>query len=240
MATDPIEETPMGAVPIAPSSVPIYIMGKRYEVPESLTIMKAIEYAGYKLIRGCGCRGGFCGACATVYRVEGDPRLHYALACQEVVRPGMHLVQIPFFPAERAAYRLEELQATPSALFRTYPKLLQCLGCGACTKVCPQDLDVREYMAEAMKGNIAAVARASFDCIMCGLCATRCPTEQAQYRIAILCQRLYGKYLVPTSQHLEDRVREIWEGKYNEALRGLRNLSLEQLQSCYQAREIEE
>ena len=78
--------------------ISIYIMGKRYDVPESLTIMKAIEYAGYKLIRGCGCRGGFCGACATVYRVEGDPRLHFALACQEVAQPGMYLVQIPFFP----------------------------------------------------------------------------------------------------------------------------------------------
>ncbi|MDH4067880.1 MAG: hypothetical protein OEU97_02990, partial [Dehalococcoidia bacterium] len=38
--------------------IPIYIMGKRYEVPEGLTIMKAMEYAGYILIRGCGCRGG--------------------------------------------------------------------------------------------------------------------------------------------------------------------------------------
>ena len=43
--------------------IPIYIMGKRYDVPESLTVMKAIEYAGFKLVRGCGCRGGFCGAC---------------------------------------------------------------------------------------------------------------------------------------------------------------------------------
>jgi len=27
--------------------VPIFIMGKRYEVPPSLTIQKALEYAGY-------------------------------------------------------------------------------------------------------------------------------------------------------------------------------------------------
>jgi succinate dehydrogenase/fumarate reductase-like Fe-S protein len=230
----------MVATLMARNSIPIYIMGKRYEVPESLTIMKALEYAGYKLIRGCGCRGGFCGACATVYRVEGDPRLHYALACQEVVRPEMYLVQIPFFPAERAAYVLEELEATPSALFRTYPKLLQCLGCGACTKACPQSLDVRAYMADAMKGDIAAVARASFDCIMCGLCASRCPTEQAQYRIAILCQRLYGRCLAPKSQHLSERVREVREGTFDEALKDLRSLSAEELRNRYRAREIEE
>jgi len=222
------------------SLIPIYIMGKRYEIPESLTIMKAIEYAGYKLIRGCGCRGGFCGACATVYRVEGDPRLHFALACQEVAQPGMHLVQIPFFPAERAAYKLEDLDATPSALFRTYPKLLQCLGCGACTKVCPQELDVKNYMALAMKGDIAAVARASFDCINCGLCAARCPTEQAQYRIAILCQRLYGKYIARSSEHLRERVQEIQEHKYDQEVRELKALDIEELRARYAAREIEE
>lgn len=226
----------MADIPI--NAIPIYIMGKRYEVPPSLTIMKAIEYAGYKLIRGCGCRGGFCGACATVYRVEGDPHLHFALACQEVAQPGMHLVQIPFFPAERATYKLEDMRATPAALFTTYPKLLQCLGCGACTKVCPQDLDVKGYMADAMKGDIAAIATKTFDCIMCGLCAARCPTEQAQYRIGILCQRLYGRYLAPRSRHLAERVQEIEEGKFDEALRTLRALGIEELRERYREREI--
>ena len=47
--------------------VNVYLFGKRYQVPESLTIMKAMEYAGYQLVRGCGCRNGFCGACATIY-----------------------------------------------------------------------------------------------------------------------------------------------------------------------------
>jgi ferredoxin len=227
----------MADIPI--DAIPIYIMGKRYEVPPSLTIMKAIEYAGYVLTRGCGCRGGFCGACATVYRVEGDPHLHFALACQEVVQPGMYLVQIPFFPAERATYKLDDMQATPAALFMTYPKLLQCLGCGACTKVCPQGLDVKDYMADAMKGDIAAVALKSFDCIMCGLCASRCPTEQAQYRIAILCQRLYGSALALRSHHLAERVQQIEEGLFDKALRELRALSMEELQECYQRREIE-
>ena len=39
--------------------IPIYITGKKYLVPYGLTIMKAMEYAGYRYIRGCGCRGGF-------------------------------------------------------------------------------------------------------------------------------------------------------------------------------------
>ena len=57
--------------------VNVFVMGKKYEVPASLTIMKALEYAGYKLVRGCGCRNGFCGACATIYRIKGDRELLY-------------------------------------------------------------------------------------------------------------------------------------------------------------------
>src|SRR3972149_6117864 len=84
----------------------INIMGKAYDVPEGLTILKALEWAGFRLTRGVGCRGGFCGACGTVYRMQGDYRLRYALACQTVVEPEMVLGQIPFFPAQRPSYRL--------------------------------------------------------------------------------------------------------------------------------------
>ena len=31
--------------------IPIYVMGERYMVPDSLTIQKAMEYAGYQLVR---------------------------------------------------------------------------------------------------------------------------------------------------------------------------------------------
>ena len=62
--------------------VSIFVRGKRYEVPYDLTIMDAIEYAGFRFIRGSGCRQGMCGACATLYRLRGDYRLRTALACR--------------------------------------------------------------------------------------------------------------------------------------------------------------
>lgn len=43
------------------NEVTVFIMGKGYRVPAGLTIMKAMEYAGYRLTRGCGCRGGTAG-----------------------------------------------------------------------------------------------------------------------------------------------------------------------------------
>jgi succinate dehydrogenase/fumarate reductase-like Fe-S protein len=219
--------------------VPVYIMGKRYDVPPSLTIMKAMEWAGYELVRGVGCRGGFCGACATVYRVKGDPKLYFGLACQTVVEPEMYLGQIPFFPAERATYDIAALEPVAASLFKTYPELLRCLGCGACTKACPQELDVKSYMAAAMRGDISSVANLSFDCIMCGLCAARCPAEEPQYNIAILARRLYGHYLSPRSEHVDIRVAEIQEGRHGAAVKELKSLDLEPLMERYKARDIE-
>ena len=219
--------------------IPVYIMGKRYLVPSTLTIMKAMEYAGYTLIRGVGCRGGFCGACGTVFRIQGDPKLYFGLACQTVVQPDMYLAQIPFFPAQRSVYDITELEPISATLFATYPEVLRCLGCGACTKACPQEIDVRTYMAAGMRGDIARMADLSFDCIMCGLCAARCPAEEAQYNIAILARRLYGRYLAPRSKHLQERLQEIEDGKFDAEMEELKDLGKEDLTAQYAARDIE-
>ena len=219
--------------------VSIFIMGKRHTVPSGLTIMSAMEHAGYRLIRGAGCRGGFCGACATVYRVPGNYRLQIGLACQTVIEPEMHLAQIPFYPGHRADYSVDDLQPTFEAVVTTYPELLRCLSCGTCTKACPQDIDVKQYMAEAMRGDIAAVANRSFDCIMCGLCVSRCPAEEVQPNIAILCRRLYGRYLAPRAEHLAKRVLEIEEGMFDDDLASMKSLGEEELRRMYDERDIE-
>jgi ferredoxin len=219
--------------------IPVYIMGKRYDVPASLTIMKAMEWAGYTLVRGVGCRGGFCGACSTVYRIKDDPKLYFGLACQTVVKPEMYLGQIPFFPATRASYDITQLQPVAATLFKIYPELLRCLGCGSCTKACPQELNVKGYMAAAMRGDIEAVANMSFDCIMCGLCAARCPAEEPQYNIAILARRLYGRYLAPRSEHLLLRVEEIQAGRYDDEMVEIKSLDSDALKTRYKERVIE-
>ena len=88
--------------------VKVYIMGQEYEVPEGLTIMKTMEYAGYLFMRGAGCRAGFCDACGTVYRLNDDYHLQPALACQTAVEDGMVLAQIPFVPVKKALYDGEQ------------------------------------------------------------------------------------------------------------------------------------
>ncbi len=219
--------------------VEIYIYNQKYEVPEGLTILRAFEWAGFHLTRGVGCRGGFCGACSTVYRIAGDHRLHYALACQTVVEADMILGPIPFFPAQRPEYSLEELQPEGSTLLALYPEILRCYGCNTCTKACPQEIDVLSYMSAAIRGDIQSLADISFDCILCGLCVARCPAETVPYNVALLGRRLYGKYLAPRAEHLQRRVQEIADGVFVAEIGELKSLPLAELQARYNARQIE-
>lgn len=222
-----------------PKMIDIYILGKRYQVPEGLTIQDAMEYAGYKLIRGVGCRSGFCGACGTIYRVKDDPQLKYALACQTVVEPDMYLTQIPFFPAEKAIYDIEKLEPTGEQVMELYPDIMTCMGCNACTKSCPQELEVISYIADAIRGDIAAAAEKSFDCVMCGLCAARCPAGIPQYNIGLLCRRLYGRHIAPKSEHLAQRVAEVDSGKFDSELEELMKMPEDELRKSYAERDME-
>jgi len=219
--------------------IPIYIMGKEYQVPATATILKAFEYSGYKMLRGCGCRGGICGACATVYRTEGDYRIKVGLACQTVVEKGMYLTQIPFFPANKATYQLEDLDPTVNTILHLYPEIARCVSCNSCGKICPQDIKVMDYVNAALRGDIEKAAELSFECIMCGLCASRCPAEIVQYHIGILARRLYARHIAPPSPELPARVEEIESGAFTKEFARLKSASPEEVIEFYAERDIE-
>jgi len=219
--------------------VPIFIMGKQYDVPDSLTIQKALEYAGYQLVRGCGCRGGICGACGTVFRFPDSYRIEVGLACQTVVRPNMYIAQIPFFPGNKSVYDIETLPAVGSTLTALYPEIFKCVGCGTCTRSCPMDIDVLGYISKAIQGDIAAVAEGSFDCVMCGLCASRCPAEEVQYNVAVLARRLYARHLVPRAEHLTKAASAVEAKRHEKNLRELKSRTVDELKKLYKALEIE-
>ncbi len=219
--------------------VDIYVMGKHYAVPEGLTILTALEYCGYRIIRGCGCRAGFCGACATIYNFKNDPVLRYDLACQKTVEQDMFLTQIPFFPAVKAQYDLQKIKAAGDQVLALYPDIVKCFGCNTCTKTCPQELEVMWYMSDALRGDIHEVAVKSFDCVMCGLCAARCPQGLVPYNVSLLCRRLYGRYLAPVSKHLEQRIADIESGKCDVDVEKLKKADEKELRRMYAERDIE-
>jgi len=221
------------------STVAVYVFGKEYRVPENLTILTAMERLGYRLLRGCGCRSGFCGACATVYRIQGDFRLRTGLACQTPVKDGMVFSMLPFHPATKARYDLKQLQPDLVSLVRYYPEIMRCLQCNTCTRACPQELQVIDIMSALMKGDVNTAADLSFDCIMCGLCATRCPAEIVQYNAAILARRLYGKYVAPKSRHLQEQLQQLRSGTWDDELAKLVKMNTTELTKLYNVRDIE-
>ncbi|MGD2295845.1 MAG: 4Fe-4S dicluster domain-containing protein [Candidatus Aminicenantes bacterium] len=217
----------------------VYIMGKTHEVPADATIMGAIEYAGYQIKRGAGCREGFCGACATVYRLPGDYRIYTGLACTTIVENGMWLAQLPSFPGQKATYNLNKIEPNITTIQRLYPEVFRCVACNTCTKACPQDLEVMDYIQAAKQGNIERIMDLSFDCLSCGLCAIRCPAEIVQYNVGMLAKRLYGKYLSPESKQLKKRIREVKSRKFDKEYKKMMKMAEKELKKIYYDRDME-
>lgn len=223
---------------VAVKLVPIYILSRKYEVPEGSTIITAMEYAGFKLKKGVGCREGFCGACASLYRLEGEYKLHGGLGCQTVIAPNMQIVQIPFTPSPKAIYDINTINPEEEIFIQYYPELYRCLSCNTCSKICPQEILVMDYVQAGIRGDLALMADLSFDCIMCGLCTTRCPAEITQFNAAMLARRIYGKYLQKKGRFLEDRIKQVKEGKFEEGYQELMTISKEELKKRYFDREL--
>lgn len=217
----------------------VYFYGKRYQVPEDLTIMNAMEYAGYRLVRGCGCRHGFCGACATIYRIKGKNELKTCLACQTQVEEGMYVASLPFFPTDKRTYEIEKIRPEEQIMMQLYPEIYSCIGCNACTKVCTQNLNVMQYIAYAQRGEFEKCAEESFDCVGCGICSARCPAGISHPMVGLLARRLTGKYIAPKAGHLEKRVEEINHGDYDELIEKIMNRPVEEMRELYNNREIE-
>jgi len=219
--------------------VNIFLFGKKYTVPASATIMSGMEYAGYKLVRGCGCRCGFCGACAIIYRIKGERELKVALACQTQILDDMYIATLPFFPLIKEIYDVNEVRPDERIMMQLYPEIYSCIGCNACTKSCAQELKTMQYIAYAQRAEYAKCAKESFDCVMCGICSARCPAGISHPQVGLLARRLYGKYIASPSQHLENRVKEIENGDYEALLKELMNHPLEEMKELYNTREIE-
>jgi len=215
--------------------IPVYVMGKKYEVPQGLTILKALEFAGYRITRGCGCRGGVCGACVTIFRRKDDFHLQVVLACQTVVEPDIFLTQLPYIPAHKAVYSINRVLPEGLNLLNLYPELTRCMGCNTCTKSCPMGLEVMNYIAAALRNDLVRAVELSMECVMCGMCAARCPAELAPFNIALLIRRIYGRHVLHRPDTLDQRLKEIQEGRFSKDLLELKTSGKAELEDKFKA-----
>ena len=96
-----------------------------------------------------------------------------------------------------------------------------------------------QYIAYAQRGEYEKCAEASFDCVMCGVCSSRCPAQISHPQVALLARRLTGKYLAPAAGHLTERVQEIENGSFAELMEALMQKPLDELRELYNNRDIE-
>ena len=196
--------------------VSVEIMGKPHRVPQGITVLQAMWYAGHELIRGVGCLGGTCGACGIVYRTTDSFELKNGLGCQTLVQEGMSFSMVPHFAAARASYRMAELADPKEALFELYPEAARCVNCNACNRVCPQGIDVRGSIWCAVFGNFDQVAELTMSCNSCGLCVVRCPADMAPNLIALYARRAYAVHELKPPKRLTDRIEEISAGTFGD------------------------
>lgn len=218
--------------------VNIFVFGKKYKVPYDLTIMEAMEYAGFRFTRGSGCRQGLCGACATLYRMRDNYNLKSTLACQELVKDGMYILMVPYSPAKKATYNIKEVKPSANVILEYYPEVAKCLACNTCTKVCPQSLEVMDFVQASLRGDFKEVSELSFECIDCGLCAIRCPAEIVPYLVARFARRIYGRHIVGIAEDVEKRRKEIEKGIFDEELEEISKLNLSKLREMYSKRDF--
>ena len=96
-----------------------------------------------------------------------------------------------------------------------------------------------DYIALMKRGDLKGAAHKSFDCVMCGLCASRCPAQISQFTAAMFVRRVYGRNILPKASHLAKRVAEVKAGKYEAMLKEVSSMKPEDVKKLYVERERE-
>jgi len=206
--------------------VSIEFMGKTYQVSNDTTLLGALLETGWDCVRGLGCLGGCCGACATLYRLPGEAHVRTGLACRIPVQDGISFSLVGGFPCPKPLYDLSRIEDPRQALFDLFPEVTGCRKCGSCVQACPQGIDVMRGMWCAVFGDFAAVADLFQSCVQCGLCARVCGAALRPFLVAVYARRTQGALLTDRPSALLARVGQIeagvYEGEWGSVLRGLR------------------
>ncbi|MCG3110602.1 MAG: 2Fe-2S iron-sulfur cluster-binding protein [Candidatus Manganitrophus sp. SB1] len=212
--------------------VTVEIMGKKYQVPQGITLIQAMWHTGHQITRGIGCLGGVCGACSTLYRTKGSYELKQGLGCQLIVEEGMSFSLSASFPVQKPIYRMEEITDPKQDLFKYFPEVALCRNCNACTEACPQGIDVRTGIWKAAFGDFKEASNLFLSCVMCSLCVPVCIAEISSNQVGLYVRRAEGIFFNERPPQLSSRIEEIHCGKYNTQWETLMKMSEEELKTC--------
>jgi len=221
-------------------TVPVLFFGERYDVPEEHTVLMALEYCGFQIKHGVGCRSGICGSCTCRYRLDGESTLRFGLVCQMQVIPNMQLIDFPLSCIQERIYDLSALQSCSDPIRTVFPEIDRCVSCRSCTNVCPKGIDVMAFISSARCGDVDACTEESFSCVSCGACESKCPVHIPQSSVGLLARRLRGVQISSTLHELKKRVNEIERGAFSEDEQKAFHLSREVLETIYRERDIEQ
>ena len=196
------------------NKVSIDFMGKTYQVSGDLSLMGALLEIGWDSVKGLGCMGGVCGACAALYRLPGESHVRAGLACRTPATDGISFSLAGHYHSPKATYNLSEIPNPKQALFDLYPEITTCRNCELCQQVCPQGIDPMKGMWYATFGDFATVAEMFKSCVQCGLCARVCSVGIRPYLVAIYASRVQGACLTDPPPDLLDRMAQIESGSY--------------------------
>ncbi|WP_306536234.1 2Fe-2S iron-sulfur cluster-binding protein [Geobacter sp.] len=188
-------------------SITIELEGRKIKVPEGLTVIEALWDTGHDVKRGVGCLSGLCGACTVAYLAKESKKVKFGLGCQKVVEEGLNVIMMPYFPSRVAHYLLERMETPLEQLQDIYPELYTCNDCMACN-ICPEWINVAGVMKAAKGADYETATEHIMDCIMCGLCASRCPKGIAPQNVALFIQRALAKERT-FPPNLQQRIAEI-------------------------------
>ena len=179
--------------------VNVFLFGKKYEVPGESDDHGARWNT--RAISWCAAA-----AAATASAARARPftasraisELKACLACSDA-GGGRHVCgDAALLPAGEAGLRYRKGNAHradhDAALSRN---LLAASAATPAPRAATQGLNVMQYIAYAQRGEYEKCAEQSFDCVMCGICSSRCPAGISHPQVAMLARRLNGKYIAP-------------------------------------------
>jgi Fe-S oxidoreductase len=187
--------------------ITIELEGRKIRVPGEVTVIEALWDTGHDVKRGVGCLSGLCGACTVAYLEKGGKKAKFGLGCQKVVEDGLNVIMMPYFPSRVARYLLDTMEDPLARLAEVYPELYTCDDCKACN-VCPEWINVAGVMKAAKGADYETATEHIMDCIMCGLCASRCSKGIAPQHVALFIQRALAKER-PFPPNLRRRLEEV-------------------------------